>query len=193
MPRVSTDPIVDTMIALSRCPLDQRVLFAGATDPGRIKRWRDRGYRRVATTATCSLPDGGYGVAAVEWRHGSIRALAATLDWLVHFLSATGVVVIWTDAATATASGRRELATALERYGLTIETWTRCGGGFVVSARRVAPQADGVCEPLRHTIARSRRDGAAVPGQRGGGARGYHRTPCFPAERIRAGAADAVR
>jgi len=180
------------MIELSRCSADQRILLAGANDPCRIVKWRDRGYRRVATTATCSLPDGRYSVAAIEWRHRSITALEATLGWFVHFLSATGVLVIWTDAAISTASGRRELQAALERCGFAIETGTRCGSGFAVSARRVAKAADGVGS-RRDAVAVSRGDGPAVPGQRGGGSCGYHRTPCFPADRIRAGAADTVR
>jgi hypothetical protein len=46
-----------------------------------------RGYRRVATTATCGLPRGQYDVAFVEWPSHSIAALEATLSWLVHFLS----------------------------------------------------------------------------------------------------------
>lgn len=158
MPKASSDRILDTMIALSRCSVDQRILLAGPRGESRSVAWRNRGYRRVATTATCRLPDGRYQVAAIEWRHRSIRALEATLDWLVHFLADTGVVVIWTDAGVSTAPGRRELDAALTRCGFAVDTATRCGDGFAVSARRLTAAAGGLhiarrCAPLRHTVA----------------------------------------
>lgn len=160
MPKPASDRILDTMIALSRCSVDQRILLAGPEGASRSEAWRRRGFRRVATTATCRLPDGRYHVAAVEWRQRSVRALAATLDWLVHFLADTGVVVIWTDAGVAGAPGRRELDAALTRAGFGVDTATRCGNGFAVSARRLtAADADGGlptarrCVPLRHAVA----------------------------------------
>ena len=158
----SVDPILEAMIGLSHCPAGARIILAGASAPGRIDGWRRRGYRRVVTTATCRLPDGRCGAACIEWRRGSIRALEATLDWLVHFLSADGVVVIWVDAALSTAAARRELRAALERSGLAVEAGTRCGSGFAVSARRHAAGAySAAVRRLHHarrvTAAASRR------------------------------------
>jgi hypothetical protein len=137
MPKTSADRILDTMIELSRCSVEQRTILAGANGSDRIPGWRSRGYRRVVTTATCSLPHGQYDVACVEWRHHSVKALEATLDWLVHFLSATGVLVIWIDPTTDTVRGRRELQSAIERFGFCVETGSRCENGFAISARRL--------------------------------------------------------
>jgi hypothetical protein len=137
MPKTSVDRILDTMIELSRCTVEQRIILAGAGGSRRIPGWRSRGYCHVATTATCRLRRGQYNMACVEWRHRSIKALEATLDWLVHFLSASGVLVIWIDAAISTAR-RRELWSAIERFGFHVETETRCGSGFACSARRLA-------------------------------------------------------
>ena len=39
-----------------------------------------RGYAGVATTATCGLPHGQYGVALVDWEGRSAKARETTLD-----------------------------------------------------------------------------------------------------------------
>jgi hypothetical protein len=134
MPHGSIDRIIDTMIELARCSVDHRIILAGSKEPERIFELRSRGYPRVVTTATCKLSRGQYDVALVEWRQHSIKALETTLDWLVHFLSPTGVLVIWID----TAPGHRKLRSAIERLGFRVETGTRCGSGFAISARRLS-------------------------------------------------------
>jgi hypothetical protein len=133
MPNGSIDRIVDTMIELARCSIEHRIILAGAKEPDRIFELRSRGYPRVATTATCKLSRGRYDVAFVEWRQHSIKALETTLDWLVHFLSKRGVLVIWID----TAPEVRKLRSTIERLGFHIEAGTRCENGFAVSARRL--------------------------------------------------------
>jgi hypothetical protein len=132
-PTGSIARITDTMIDLAQCAGDHRIILAGSTEPDRIFELRSRGYPGVVTTATCKLSRGRYDVALVEWRQHSIKALEATLDWLVHFLSPDGVLVIWIDAA----PGRRKLRSAIERLGFQVETGTRCENGFAVSARRL--------------------------------------------------------
>jgi hypothetical protein len=134
MPHGSIDRIIDTMIELARCSIDHRIILAGSKEPERIFELRSRGYPRVVTTATCKLSRGQYDVALVEWRQHSIKALETTPDWLVHFLSPTGVLVIWID----TAPGHRKLRSAIERLGFRVETGTRCGSGFAISARRLS-------------------------------------------------------
>jgi hypothetical protein len=136
-PKVSTDRILDSMIELARCSVEHRIIVAGAKRSDRIFGWRSRGYHRVVTTATCRLPHGQYDVACVEWRHHSIKALEVTLDWLVYFLSPTGVLVMWIDTAIDTAPGRRQLRLAIERFGFCVETETCCGNGVAISARRL--------------------------------------------------------
>ncbi len=59
------------------------------------------------------------------------------LDWLVYFLSPRGVLVIWIDGASDTASARRDLRSLVEQLGFRVETRKRCRNGFAVSASRV--------------------------------------------------------
>jgi len=135
-----SDKIIGTMIELARCSRDHRIILAGSKESGRIFELRDRGYPRVVTTATCKLSRGRYDVAFVEWRQHSIKALETTLDWLVHFLSPTGVLVVWADVA----RGHRELRSAIERVGLRVETGALCENGFVISARRLTVGQEAV-------------------------------------------------
>jgi hypothetical protein len=133
MPKGSIDRIIDTMTELARCSVEHRIILAGSKEPDRIFELRSRGYPHIATTATCKLSRGRYDVAFVEWRRHSIKALETTLDWLVHFLSQRGVLVIWID----TASEARKLRSMTEQLGFHIEAGTRCENGFAVSARRL--------------------------------------------------------
>jgi hypothetical protein len=145
---------ITSIIKLARCSAGQRILLAGVTEPARIHGWHSRGYHHVATTATCRLPRGQYDVAAVEWRQHSIKALETTLDWLVHFLSPRGVLVIWVDKASDTPPARRKLRSAVERLGFHVEARRRCQSGYAISARRtdtgfgVAPPRTTGASPL---------------------------------------------
>jgi hypothetical protein len=134
--RRSIDRSIDAVIELAGCSAEDRILLAGVMEPRRILDWRSRGYHRVATLATCRLPRGQYNVAFVEWRQHSIKALEATLDWLVYFLSRRGVLVIWIDGADV-APLHREIRTMIDRLGFRVETGRRTGNGFTVSARRL--------------------------------------------------------
>ena len=100
-----------------------------------------RGFIRVATTATCGLPRGQYDVGLVEWQLPSVKALATTLDWLVHFLSPAGVLVIALDTRECQDLGK--LRPMLAKLGFRVEAGTRCGHDAAISARRldVAQQA----------------------------------------------------
>jgi hypothetical protein len=93
-----------------------------------------RGYNRVATTATCGLPHGQYDVALIDWQGHTIKALETTLDWLVHFLGSSAVMVIRVHSQERDAN--RKLARMLEKLGFRIEIGTRCEHGLAVSARR---------------------------------------------------------
>jgi hypothetical protein len=137
-PTGSIDRKIDSIIALAGCSDHQRILLAGIRDPGPVSDWRSRGYQRVATVATSSLPHGQYDVAIVEWRQHSIKALETMLDWLVYFLSPQGVLVIWIDGASDTASARRNLRSAIERLDFHIESGKRCATGFAISACRLS-------------------------------------------------------
>src|SRR5215469_335677 len=94
-PNGSIDRITGVMIELAQCCAEHRIILAGSNEPDRRFELHSRGFSRVVTTATCELSRRQYDVAFVEWRRHSIKALEATLDWLVHFLAPMGVLVIW--------------------------------------------------------------------------------------------------
>jgi hypothetical protein len=126
--------IIEPMLALARSSKLQRILVAGSKSAELMFELHRRGYVRVATTANCGLPAGQYDVALVDWRQRSIKALETTLDWLVDFLSPTGVVVVWVDPQDP--AGNRKLRRALEAHGLTVEAGTIREHGCAVSAQR---------------------------------------------------------
>jgi len=141
-PNGSVDRITATMVELARCCAGHRIILAGSNEPDRILKLHRCGFSRVVTTGTCKLSRRQYDVAFVEWRQHSIKALETTLDWLVHFLSPNGALVIWIDAPPE----RRKLHAAIEKLGFHIEAGTRCEICLAVSARR----GDVL---LRHTMA----------------------------------------
>ena len=93
-----------------------------------------RGYDRTASTANCGLPAGQYDVALVDWRRRTFRVLETTLDWLVNFISPTGILVVWVDPQKPAAN--EELRSSLQRRGFVIEDGTVREYGCAVSARR---------------------------------------------------------
>jgi hypothetical protein len=124
---------IESMVELARCSRLHRIILAGADSPQHMFELHRHGYNRVATTTTCGLPRGQYDVALVDWQH-SIKALETTLDWLVHFLALSAVLVIRIESNDR--AGSRRLAAALERLGFQIEAGTRCQQGTAISARR---------------------------------------------------------
>jgi hypothetical protein len=126
--------IIEPMLALARCSKLQRIIVAGSKSGELMFELHRRGHVRVATTANCGLPAGQYDVALVDWRQRSIKALETTLDWLVDFLSPTGVLVVWVDPQER--AGNRKLRSVLQRHGLIIEAGTIREHGSAVSARR---------------------------------------------------------
>ena len=128
------EQIIQSMIELVRCSRSHRIIVAGSNCSEHMFELHRRGYSRVATTATCGLPQSRYDVALVDWQHQSIKALETTLDWLVHFLAPTSVLVIWIDSTRR--AENQKLGPILERLGFRVEAGTRCEQGFVISARR---------------------------------------------------------
>jgi hypothetical protein len=134
-PAASGERIVDTMIELARCSKLHRIIVAGSRGPHQMFELHRRGYNRVATTAACGLPRGQYDVAFIEWQLHSVKALATTLDWLVHFLTPAGILVIWVDPNEH--PDHRKLQSILDRLGFRIEAGTRSEHGLAISARRL--------------------------------------------------------
>jgi len=131
---LADEEIIQTMIDLVQCSKSHRIIMAGSQSSKQMVELNRRGYARVATTASCGLPRGQYDVAFVDWQRQTIKALATTLDWLVHFLAPTSVLVVSIDCSERTDS--MKLKSLLERLGFRIEAGTRCEHGFTISARR---------------------------------------------------------
>jgi hypothetical protein len=126
--------IAEPLIELARCSKLHRFIVAGPNSAELTIGLHRRGYSRVATTAICGLPQGQYDVGLVDWQGHSIKSLETTLDWLVHFLAPSAVLVISIDAPERSAS--RKLGSMLERLGFGVEVGTRCGHCFAIAARR---------------------------------------------------------
>src|SRR5271166_470138 len=109
--------VIDSMVELARCSKLHRIIVAGSTAPELMFALHRRGYVRVATTATCGLPHGQYGIALVDWQGRSIKALESTLDWLVQFLGPSAVLVIWLNPPERAAN--RKVRSLLDRLGST--------------------------------------------------------------------------
>jgi len=133
----SSERIIEPMLALARCSKHHRIIVAGSQRSELMFELHRRGYGRVATTTTCGLPDGRYDVALVDWRQHSINALETTLDWLVHFLTPSGVLVAWLDPQER--AGNRKLRAILEEHGFVVEAGTVRDHGSAVAARRCDP------------------------------------------------------
>src|SRR5260370_29418239 len=103
--------IAESLIELAHCSRLHRIIVAGSNSRQTMCELHRRGYSRVATTATCGLPHGQYDVALVDWQGRTVKALETTLDWLVHFLGSSAVMVIWVDSQERAAN--RKLATML--------------------------------------------------------------------------------
>jgi hypothetical protein len=126
---------IETMIELARCSRSHRILVSGPDGANRMFDLNRRGFKRVATTATCGLPRGQYDVAWIEWSQYSVKALETTLNWLVHFLAPKSALVIWIGSDAVTDKVRLE--STVERLGFDIDAVTRSAHGLAMSARRV--------------------------------------------------------
>jgi acetolactate synthase regulatory subunit len=93
-----------------------------------------RGYARAAATANCGHPAGQYDVALVDWQRRTFKTLEVALDWLVDFLSPSGMLVVWVDPQKTAAT--ETLRLSLERRGFVIEGGTVHDCGCAISARR---------------------------------------------------------
>jgi hypothetical protein len=133
-PTPARERITESLVELARCSKLHRIIVAGSNGPELMFALHRRGYIRVATTAACGLPQGQYDVALVDWQGRSIKALETTLDWLVHFLASSAVLVIWIEQPEHAAN--RKLESMLERLGFRVEVGTRCEHGLAISARR---------------------------------------------------------
>jgi hypothetical protein len=133
----ANETVAGSMVELARCSKQHRIIIAGSRSPALMMGLHQRGYYRVETIASCGAPRGQYDVALVDWRGRSIKALAATLEWLVHFLGSSAVLVVWIDSQER--AGGARLQSVLERFDFQIEVGTRSPAGCGVAACRRDP------------------------------------------------------
>jgi hypothetical protein len=134
-PIPSDERIVDAMIQLARAAKSHRMIAAGSNSAEIFLELHRRGYPRVTTTRICLVPCGQYDVALVAWREQSIRTLETTLDRLVHYLSAAGVLVVWIGPHERVPD--QALRLAFGRLGFRIESGISCENGIAIAARRL--------------------------------------------------------
>jgi len=129
---LASGQIVDSMLELARCSKQHRILVSGSHLPQVMKGLHRRGYYRVDTAASCGLPHGQYHIGLINWHGHSVKALEATLEWLVHFLASSALLVVWVDGREA----NRLLQSMLESFNFQVEVGTRCGDGIGILACR---------------------------------------------------------
>jgi hypothetical protein len=144
----SDERIVDAMIELARATKSHRIIVAGSDSSEVFRELHRRGFQRVTTTKLCRVPCSEFDVVLIAWRGHSINALSTTLDWLVHFLSAPGVLVAWVGPHAGIPN--RSLRLALGKLDFRIELGTVCEHGVAISARRLEsnPAANVACEAI---------------------------------------------
>jgi hypothetical protein len=128
------DRIIDPMIALAGCSTRHRILAAGSKSMETMLELQHRGYLRAAAAGNCGRPAGQYDVALVDWRRRPLRTLETALDWIVDFLSPTGVLVVWVDAQKPAAN--QSLRALVETRGFVVMQGTVHECGSALSARR---------------------------------------------------------
>jgi hypothetical protein len=136
---VTGDRIIDPMIGLAGCSVQDRILLAGSKSMEMMIELQRRGFAHAASAGHCGRPAGQYDAALVDWRRRTLRDLEATLDWLGRFLRPTGVLVVWVDAQKPAAS--QTLRAALEKRGYEIEQGIvhDCGNALVARLRQTTP------------------------------------------------------
>jgi hypothetical protein len=134
-PIPSNARIVDAMIELARAARSNRIIVAGTNSAEIFLELHRRGYPHVTTTKISLVPCGQHEVALVAWRERPTKALVTTLDRLVHYLTASGVLVFWIGPHERVAN--QLLGSALQRLGFRIESGTHCENGIAIAARRV--------------------------------------------------------
>jgi hypothetical protein len=134
-PTPSDVRIVDAMIELARAAKTHRIIIAGTIGADIFLELHRRGYAKITTAKASRAPCGQHDIALVASDRDSIEELEATLDRLVHFLSANGVLVVWVGPHEKMPD--RKLRIALGNLGFRIESGTVCESGVAFAARRI--------------------------------------------------------
>jgi hypothetical protein len=128
------DRIVEPMIALAGCTTRHRILVVGSKSMELMFELQRRGYLRAAAAGNCGRAAGQYEVALVDWRRRPLREFETTLDWLMNFLGARAVLVVWVDAQKS--SVNQGLRASLQSRGFVVEQGIVHQCGCAVAARK---------------------------------------------------------
>jgi hypothetical protein len=134
-PGFSDERIVDALIELARAEKQRRMIVAGSNSADIFLELHRRGFSKVTTTRTSRAPCGQHDVALVASDTESIETLEVTFDRLAHFLSASGVLVVWIGPHEHLPD--RKLRVVLGKLGFRIESGTVCENGVAIAARRL--------------------------------------------------------
>ena len=129
----SREQVADIMIELTRLSHSHRAVVAGSDSLEWYLMLRRRGFVRVATPATCSMPKRQHAVGLIAGQN-SLRDIEASLVQLSPFLcsSATMAVLIGCSENGVCMKIRNRL----QQMGFRIEAGVRCEQGLVLSAFR---------------------------------------------------------
>ncbi len=125
--------VVDTMIGLTRLSSPQRAILAGSDRMELYLALRRRGFKRVATSATCRIPRAQHAIGLIAGQDspGTIEAALAEIS---PFLCTNAAAAILIDARESDCS--LKIRTRLQQMGFQIEAGVRCEQGLVLSAYR---------------------------------------------------------
>lgn len=125
--------VVDTMIGLTRLSSLQRAILAGSDRMELYLALRQRGFMRVATSATCRIPRAQHAIGLIAGQD-SPAAIEAALAEISPFLCTNAAVAILIDSRESGCS--LKIRTRLQQMGFQIEAGVRCQQGLVLSAYR---------------------------------------------------------
>jgi hypothetical protein len=136
------EPVVDTMIGLTRLTGVHRAIIAGSGSMEFYLALRRRGFLRVATAATCRIPKGQHAVALITGRN-SLQAIEAALVELSRFLSTSASVAVLIDSREIGAGQRNPGKTGAN--GLSDRSRCQVPGGLRAFRHPARFRPDGKC------------------------------------------------
>ncbi|MDQ8729727.1 hypothetical protein [Bradyrhizobium sp. LHD-71] len=132
--RSDTEQLTATLLALTRLADGQRTIVAGSFSDDIHAELLRRGVFRAATMSSCRVAWGQYDAAFVVGREAS-HGFESLMFNVLPFLKVRSAFAVWIDPDQ---HGRASIVqTRLRQAGFCIEAGSRCGRGFVVSARRL--------------------------------------------------------
>jgi hypothetical protein len=132
--RSDTRQITATLLALTRLADGQRAIVAGSVSDDIHAELLRRGVFRAATMSSCRVACGQYDVAFVVG-HGASRGFESLMSKILPFLKVRSAFAVWIDPDQH--GHASSIQTLLQQAGFRTEAGSRCGPGFVLSARRL--------------------------------------------------------